>query len=191
MSSSFAPSPVTAGDINGIAVSASAGHTDALADLMAHIRPMVLGFCRSRLRSSRCLSAEDVTQEVCIAVMRALPRYEDRGRFTAFVFGIASHKIVDALRAVHRDKSVPVDVVPDVVTTDDSADGRLLRSDDLRRIESVLGVLSARERTILHLRIIEERSAAETADVLHTTAGAVRVAQHRALNKLRAELPPI
>lgn len=181
-------STVGTADINGIAAAASAGQNDAIADLMARLRPMVLGFCRSRLRESRCLSAEDVTQEVCIAVIGALPRYEDRGRFTAFVFGIASHKIVDALRAVHRDKSVPVDVVPEVGAESETPEDRAMRAVDVQHAWSLLDVLTPRERTILRLRVVEEQTAAETARVLNTTPGAVRVAQHRALNRLRAEL---
>ena len=34
-----------------------------------------------------------------MAVMTALPRYEDQGRpFMAFVYGIAAHKVADARR---------------------------------------------------------------------------------------------
>ncbi|NKR63382.1 sigma-70 family RNA polymerase sigma factor [Rhodococcus hoagii] len=188
MSSTFTPPPVRAVDLDAVAAAARAGHDDAMAELMARVRPMVLRFCRSRLRGSRCLSAEDVTQEVCIAVMRALPGYEDRGRFTAFVFGIASHKIVDALRAFGRDKSVPVDIVPEVPVEFDTPEEHAMRAHDTQHAWSLIDVLTARERTILRLRIVEQQSAAETARVLNTTAGAVRVAQHRALNRLRAQL---
>lgn len=175
-------------DINGIVAAAAVGQDGAMADLMARIRPMVLGFCRSRLRGSRFVSPEDIAQEVCIAVMSALPRYQARDRFTGFVFGIASHKIVDALRAVRRDRSVPVDTVPEVGSRTESPEDTAIRSDELRSIESLLGVLPSRQRAILRLRIIEQRTAAETAAALHMTTGAVRVAQHRALNRLRDEL---
>ncbi|QKT13908.1 hypothetical protein HUN07_02815 [Rhodococcus sp. W8901] len=47
--------------------------------------------------------------------------------------------------------------------------------------------LSAQQRTILHLRIIDGRTATDTADALGMTPGAVRVAQHRALARLREE----
>lgn len=184
MSSTYAP-PAADSDLNGIAVAASVGDDDAMAELMALIRPMVLGFCKSRLRGSRCPSAEDVTQEVCIAVMSALPRYENRDRFTSFVFGIASHKIVDALRAMRRDKSVPVDTVPDIAPVADTPEDSAIRADTLHQVEELLEVLSPRQRTILRLRIVEERTVAETASELGTTAAAVRVAQHRALNRLR------
>lgn len=54
----------------------------------------------------------------------------------------------------------------------------------------MLAVLTPRQRHILRLRIVDEKTAAETADALHMTPGVVRVAQHRALNRLRAEFAP-
>ncbi|WP_430335425.1 sigma-70 family RNA polymerase sigma factor [Rhodococcus sp. ACT016] len=174
-------------DVNGIAVAASAGIDGAMDDLMAQVRPMILGFCRSRLGSVRRISAEDVTQEVCIAVIGALPRYEHRGKFTAFVFGIATHKVTDALRAVHRDRSVLVDDLPDVAADTEAPDEHVMRTEQLGRIEAMLDVLTRQQRSILHLRIIEEKTAAETAAALHMTPGAVRVAQHRALTRLREQ----
>ena len=43
---------------------------------------------------------DDVAQDICIAVLAALPRYRDRGRpFEAFVHGVASRKVADARRA--------------------------------------------------------------------------------------------
>ncbi|NKS71829.1 sigma-70 family RNA polymerase sigma factor [Rhodococcus hoagii] len=188
MSSTFTPPPVRAVDLDAVAAAACAGHDDAMAELMARVRPMVLRFCRSRLRGSRCLSAEDVTQEVCIAVMRALPGYEDRGRFTAFVFGIASHKIVDALRAFGRDKSVPVDIVPEAPWSS-IRPGHAMRAHDTQHAWSLIDVLTARERTILRLRIVEQQSAArDRARAEHTHGGRRPMAHHSALNRLRAQL---
>ncbi|WP_433609444.1 sigma-70 family RNA polymerase sigma factor [Prescottella agglutinans] len=54
-------------------------------------------------------------------------------------------------------------------------------------VNSVLAVLTPQQRNILRLRILEEKTSAETADALHMTPGAVRVAQHRALTRLREE----
>jgi len=190
VSSCSALSPIGS-EVDHFAFAAAVGDESALADLMARIRPMVLGFCRSRLQGSRRISAEDVTQEVCIAVMRALPRYEHRGKFTAFVFGIAAHKVVDAVRAAHRDRSFPVENVPDIgletCTSIESPDEHVVRAERLDSIEAMLAVLTPRQRNILHLRIIDEKSAAETATMLGMTPGAVRVAQHRALARLREQ----
>ena len=50
------------------------------------------------------------------------------------------------------------------------------------------GALPPRDREILILRVVVGMSAEETAEAVGSTPGAVRVAQHRALAKLKAEI---
>jgi DNA-directed RNA polymerase specialized sigma24 family protein len=47
-------------------------------------------------------------------------------------------------------------------------------------------LLTPRQRKVLILRVVVGLSAEETAGAVGSTPGAVRVAQHRALNRLRA-----
>jgi RNA polymerase sigma-70 factor (ECF subfamily) len=54
----------------------------------------------------------------------------------------------------------------------------------------LLAVLTQRQRDILIMRIVLGLSAQETAEAVGTTADAVRVAQHRALNRLRRIVGP-
>ena len=49
----------------------------------------------------------------------------------------------------------------------------------------LLEVLPAKQREIVVLRVVVGLSAEETADAVGSTPGAVRVAQHRALARLR------
>ncbi|HPY26178.1 MAG TPA: sigma factor, partial [Mycobacterium sp.] len=72
---------------------AVAGSRDALREVVEIIRPIVVRYIRARLGTAERvgLSADDVAQEVCLAAIQALPRYQDQGRpFLAFVYGIAS-----------------------------------------------------------------------------------------------------
>ena len=52
----------------------------------------------------------------------------------------------------------------------------------------LLAVLPEKQREILILRVVVGMSAEETAEAVGSTAGAVRVAQHRALARLKAEI---
>src|SRR5499427_847367 len=94
---------------------AARGQPAAIESLLEHIRPMIVRYCRARLGqvAGHYHVADDVAQEVCIAVLSALPRYRDMGRpFASFVFGIASHKVADAVRAAAR-LAVPTAELPD------------------------------------------------------------------------------
>ena len=95
---------------------AVAGDRRAVERLLASVRPLVSRYCRARVgRTERAYaSADDVAQEVCLAVLTALPTYREQGRpFLAFVYGIAAHKVADAHRVSARNRSEPVAEVPD------------------------------------------------------------------------------
>lgn len=175
-------------DLNTVAAAAAGGDDTAMNELMGRVHPMVSKYCRRKLAGFRYCSAEDVTQEVCAALVTALPRYEDRGKFTTFVYGIASHKVADVLRSAQR-LPVPIGDVPENAAPDETGPAAAaLREYERRRIASLLSVLTYRQRHILQLRVVDGLSSTETAAALGITAGAVRVGQHRALSRLRAAL---
>ncbi|MGH8967269.1 MAG: sigma-70 family RNA polymerase sigma factor [Actinomycetes bacterium] len=171
---------------------AMTGDRQAIGSVIALIRPMVVRYCRARLgrmdRSS--VSADDVAQEVCLAVLTALPGYRVQGRpFLAFVYGIASHKVIDAHRAATRNRSEPVADVPDAVEVSDGPEQRALRIELSGEMGKLLDTLPEKQREILLLRVVVGLSAEETAEAVGSTPGAVRVAQHRALARLRKSMP--
>ena len=70
------------------------GDGRAREELLALIHPLVLRYCRARLgrRETALGSADDVAQEVCVAVVSALGSYQPAGlSFRGFVYGIAAH----------------------------------------------------------------------------------------------------
>lgn len=124
-----------------------------------------------------------------MAVVTALPTYRRDGRpFLAFVYGIAAHKVVDAHRAAGRSRSTPVADLPESVSTDLGPEQNAVDGSVAATMASLLEALPANQREILRLRVAVGLSAEDTAAALGMTAGAVRVAQHRALTKLRSIL---
>lgn len=170
---------------------AVAGNRDALREVVEIIRPIVVRYVRARIGATERvgLSADDVAQEVCLAAIQALPRYQDQGRpFLAFVYGIASHKVADAHRAAARNRSEPTDEVPERFSLDTGPEQMAINSDSAARMQKLLQVLPEKQREILTLRIVVGMSAEETAEAVGSTPGAVRVAQHRALARLKSEI---
>jgi RNA polymerase sigma-70 factor (ECF subfamily) len=149
---------------------------------------MVVRYCRARLGriAGHYHVADDVAQEVCIAVLSALPRYQDMGRpFASFVFGIASHKVADALRSAGR-LAIPTQDVPDGPDHRPGPEETVVAHIEAKRAMALLTRLPAAQRELLVLRVLTGLSAEETGHELGMSAGAVRVAQHRALARLRA-----
>jgi RNA polymerase sigma-70 factor (ECF subfamily) len=177
--------------LDAVVAEAVAGNRDALREVLEIIRPIVVRYCRARVGATERsgLSADDVAQEVCLAAITALPRYKDQGRpFLAFVYGIAAHKVADAHRAAGRNRSDPTEVVPERYSLEAGPEQMALDSESAARMNKLLSVLPEKQREILILRVVVGMSAEETAEAVGSTAGAVRVAQHRALARLKAEI---
>jgi RNA polymerase sigma-70 factor (ECF subfamily) len=167
------------------------GDPRAVERLLGSIRPLVVRYCRARVgRQERSFaSADDVAQEVCLAVLTALPSYRDQGRpFLAFVYGIAQHKVADAHRAAARNRAEPVAEIPEEAGVEVGPEARALQGELNERMSALLRVLPDKQREIVVLRVVVGLSAEETAEAVGSTPGAVRVAQHRALARLRKVL---
>lgn len=170
---------------------AGRGDRNALTAVLESVREPVLRYCRGRVGAAErhLFSADDIAQEVLMVVMTAIPRYQDQGRpFMAFVYGIASHKVADALRAAGRVRSDPTDELPESVENHGGPEQLAVEADAGRRMRRLLEILPEKQREILVLRLVVGLSADETAAVVGSSPGAVRVAQHRALNRLRDTL---
>jgi RNA polymerase sigma-70 factor (ECF subfamily) len=165
------------------------GDADATAMLLARIRPGLVRYCRAHLGrvGGAYTTADDVSQEVCLAVLRALPRFRDQGRpFSAFAYRIAANKVADAQRAAVRHLAVAsTDALFDRPDADPGPEQRAVATDLTRQLTSLLGRLSDTHREIIVLRVAVGLNAEEVGGVLGMSAAAVRMAQSRALAHLR------
>jgi RNA polymerase sigma-70 factor, ECF subfamily len=174
-------------DLTALAELAKSGDTNSLDVLMRRVHFIAHRYSRGRLaRNPRTAQlADDVAQEICVAGYSALSGFRDRGRpFEAFVHGIASHKVADAQRTLMR-TPIPVDEVPDVADDDHTPEDRAVQRSEVTHAHQLLANLPGSLREVLLLRVAAGLTAEETARALGMTPGAVRVAQHRALVRMR------
>ena len=172
--------------------SAVSGDRTATGALLGLLHPGVLRYCQARLGElrHRDSDADDCAQEVLIGVLGALPGYRyGAGKFLGFVYGVAAHKVVDAHRRRGADVSVPV---PEFAPEPTGQRGPLHHVEDLerrQRLHHLLGLLAPQQRDVVVLRVMFGMSARDTAGALGvSSAGAVRVTQHRALAALRRHI---
>lgn len=174
-------------DLEDLVPLAVDGEPRATEELLGRLRPLVLRYCRARLGrvGGSFDQADDVAQEVCVAVLAALPRYRDEGKpFTALVFGIAARKVVDHHRVAAR-TAYPTEDLPEREDGTPGPEELMLRGADAERARELLDQLPENLRHLLMLRVAAGLSAEETGQALEMSPGAVRVAQHRALARLR------
>jgi RNA polymerase sigma-70 factor, ECF subfamily len=178
-------------DLDQLVAAARSGGGWAFGRLWEQLAPAVAAYLRSR----GVRDADDVTSEVFLAAFRGIARFQgDGAAFRSWLFTIAHHKGVDALRRP-ASREVLVDAVGggganelargcSERSAEDVAMDRIGADGALRR----LATLTDDQRAVLLLRVVADLSLAETAEVLDKPVGAVKSLQHRALARLRAAL---
>ena len=174
-------------DLAGVAQRACDGDQEALARLMARTRFVSYRYCRAKLAGypGGLEAADDVAQEICLAVFKALPSYRDEGRpFEAWVYGIGARKLADAQRAFAKQAPV-TDELPDAPALEPTPEEWAVRAAEVSLAVELLDGLPEKLREVLLLRVATGLTAEATGRTLGMSPGAVRVAQHRALTRLR------
>ena len=150
--------------------------------------PRLLAYARRRLASDD--AARDAVSETMTRAVRGIDRFRDDGNgFDAWLSGIVRHVVLDAQRAVGRRPVSPMsDLSWDPVSSDAGPEELLLGAFEAAAVREAFASLDAADQELLELRVVLGLSADEVASVLGKRAGAVRMAQSRALERLRAAL---
>ena len=171
-------------DVEAMVRDARAGDAAALGQLYDTYRDRVARFATGRLGDAE--KAEDVTSETFEAVCRNLGAYKPGTDFEAWLFTIAHRRVADHFRRRFRRREVELDeaVHPAVGGPEEA----VLAAERRAEVAGAFRRLRADQQEVLALRVLGGLSAAQVADVLGKSEGAVRVAQHRALRSLREEM---
>lgn len=164
-----------------LVLAAVGGDREAFARLYEANVSRVYRYLYSRMRSQA--DAEDVTAEVFIKAMRALPSYRAGNTpFVAWLLRIAHNEMVNYLRKKARRSEVPIN--GDELLSDDPAD-MALASVKAGEVRLAMGSLTDLQRQVLALRFSSELSINETAQAMHRSVQAVKFLQHSALKALQ------
>jgi len=179
--------PEPAGDPDLPAVLAAQADGAAFATLYRRYLDRVYGYAFYQLGDHH--DAEDVTERIFLAALRALPDFRDQGStFRAWLFRIAHNTIANAHRSRARRRTEPLpDDFQRAAPNADPA-GQVALADELREIRRVVAEMPDDRRQVILLRFVDDLSTAEIAEVLDRSPGAVRVLLHRSLRDLAARL---
>ncbi|MGZ4591756.1 MAG: RNA polymerase sigma factor [Actinomycetes bacterium] len=171
-------------DVETLVLAARAGGGWAFAELWTQLSPAVLGYLRGR----GVPDAEDVTSETFLAVFARIGSFRgDASGFRSWLFTIAHHKGVDALRrgpGCHE--RATGDVRDDRIAA--SAEELALESLGNEQVTRLLATLTGDQAEVLLLRVVGELSLEETAVVVGKPVGAVKQLQRRGLARLRRDI---
>jgi RNA polymerase sigma-70 factor (ECF subfamily) len=173
--------------LDALVRAARRGDASAWETLYRRAYPRLLSYARRRLSSED--TARDVVGETMARAVRGLERYRgEGGGFDAWLSGIVRHVVLDAQRSAGRRPVTSMVGVPEPVSHAEGPEELLLGSYEAAAVRAAFGSLSAEDRELLELRVVLGLSADEVASVLGKRPGAVRMAQSRALGRLRDAL---
>jgi RNA polymerase sigma-70 factor, ECF subfamily len=169
------------------------GDSDSFAILLEKHRAPVIRFLYRMVQNQSV--AEELAQEVFLRVYRSRATYEPTAKFSTWLFRIATHLALNALRDRKNDRAqerldehdgdVPVRQVPDTRPSIEQAMVHEARFQEIRR---AIAALPEKQRAAVLMHKYEEMEYSQIAKVLNCSESAVKSLLFRAYESLRARL---
>jgi len=160
---------------------AIAGDNNAYQQFLGAVTPHLRAMARRRCDQfgAPTSEAEDVLQEVLIAVHLKRETWDVARPIGPWISTIVRNKMIDVLRRKGRRVTIPIEDVIDTLEAEDAPS-----SLDSLDAEKLMGKLKNPQQDIVRSISVNGASIRETAERLNMTEGSVRVALHRALKTL-------
>ncbi|MCK5942375.1 MAG: sigma-70 family RNA polymerase sigma factor [Planctomycetes bacterium] len=187
------PFPQTTMHVRG----ACSGDAASVDWLVARFTPLLIAQARYRLRGrmAAICDPEDVVNDVWLAVLPKLHRIQPRnGRHTPVLVSYLGTTVLNRvntlvmkhLRGKPRASDQGLEALPAVTQ---SVVSRAVRAERKDAVLAAIEQLDEGDREVVVLGAIEQQPRARIAEQLGVTTGALRVRLHRALQRLREQLP--
>ena len=167
-----------------LVVRCQTGDEHAYRELVERFGPRLRYFLRKLLANSN--RTEDLLQEVWIEVFRQLPRLQDAGAFTAWIYRIRRGKASLELRRSGREAQA-IESAEHIAAAED---GREFSPQDAARVHVALDRLPYHHREVLTLRFLEDLTYEEIGQIIGCPLGTVRSRIHYAKLALERLLSP-
>jgi RNA polymerase sigma-70 factor (ECF subfamily) len=149
-----------------------------------HSYPRLLAYARRRLPTPEL--AQDAVGEALTRAAANIDHFRgDGGGFDAWLYGILRHVVIDSQRTLFRECP---GAMPDLADRAPGPAEYAIASEDAKEVRAAFEELSSADQELLELRVVAKLSVDEVARIIGRRPGAVRMAQCRALARLRSIL---
>jgi len=184
-----------------------AGDEEAFARVVDELHPRLLALATTFTSSSSL--AEDIAQETWLAVIRGLPRFEERSALRTWIFGILVRRARSLAAREARRARIDLTMASVDGSTEEWSPGRgrvglwedrpvpwglgdpsaLVQSREaLSVVESALAELPEMQRRVVLLRDVEDLDAVNVCNILEISETNQRVLLHRGRARIRRAL---
>ncbi|MGE5251510.1 MAG: RNA polymerase sigma factor [Bacteroidota bacterium] len=129
--------------------------------------------------------AEDITSQTFIVAYESLPRYRERGQFSAWLFRIARSKMMDHFRRGRRETRL--ETAEHTVGGEDALSS-IIRDEELALLRSLIQSSNQEGQDLIRLRYVAGLSFAEIAELLGKREDAVKKSLYRLLARLKSQM---
>lgn len=173
-------------ELAGVVERVKRADPDAWESLYRHSYPRMHAYARMRLPSGE--TADDAVSEAMARGIAAIGRFGGTNEdLTAWLFGILRNVVREQYRRVRHIDPNDRDL-SDVVSLTPGPEAAFVAEAEASEVRKAFGLLDAEEREVLELRVVAGLDAVAVGEVLGKRPGAVRMAQSRALGRLRREV---
>ena len=168
---------------------ASSGEAEAFGVLYDRYVDQVYRYVFYRVRNEA--EAEDVTSDVFMRALRAIPKYEPRQAFLAWLYRIARNAVIDRSRRQKARTQVSFEDALAHPMGDQTVDPNagLLAGSDAAVVRAAMQQLTPLQQEILVLRYVEGYDTKTISQLVGKRDGTIRGIEFRALKQLRALIP--
>jgi RNA polymerase sigma-70 factor (ECF subfamily) len=170
-----------------LAVRASRGEAAAFGVLYDKHVAAIYRYVYYRVRDDA--EAEDLTSDVFMRALKAMPRYEPRQAFLAWLYRIARNAVIDRARRGNRQVSFEDALEHPDADRVIEPDAELLAHSDSQVLRGALAKLTPLQQEVIVLRFLEGYSTLEISRIVGKREGTVRGIQFRAIGALRQLIP--
>jgi RNA polymerase sigma-70 factor (ECF subfamily) len=177
-------------DPRALAVAAAQGDHEAFGRLYDRYVATVYRYVYYRVGQREL--AEDITSDVFVRALRALPSYLDTGRDPgAWLVTIARNLVFDHYKSsrYRLEAQVEEDALLTRADSDATPEEQAVTGDVNAQLLAAVARLRPDQQEVVSLRFLQGLSVAETAQIMGRTEGAVKALQHRALRALQKDVP--
>lgn len=168
-------------ELKALMIGGLEGDADAHAALLRALVPLLRSFYRRRLHDAQD-TVEDFVQETLITVHTRRSTYDRDRPFTAWLYAIARHRLVDYYRRRHTAVSLD-ELELDLVA--ESPEAAILATIDVDRL---LATLTPKQARAIRDTQVDGLSVAEAAERAGIGQSDVKVSVHRGLKALAARI---
>jgi len=173
-------------EIQALVARAQQGDNQAFAVLYDTYSKKIHSYLRYHL-NNRAEVAEDLAADVFMKALEKINSYQFNGvPFSAWLYRIAHNHLIDFLRAQPKKQGVSLDEC--VGVDDPSAEKSLDQTPTHQQLAGAFTGLTDEQRQVIVYRFLQDRSIADTANLMHKNEDAVKQLQVRALRNMRRVL---